>query len=327
MKSFLSFLLVFLAACLGAQEPSKLKLTKTIPLPGVKGRFDHFAFDPNGHRLFVAALGNDTLEVIDRVEGKRLKTLGGLRKPTGVLYLARSNLIAVANGEDGTLKVFNGASYELTKTLSGLDDADNLRYDATQAVIYLGYGAGALAVIDATTLQQTGSIKLSAHPESFQLEAGGSRAFVNLPDAKQVSVVDVEKRTVTATWPTERFRSNFPMALDEDSHRLFVGCRLPARLLVLDSSTGMSIANLEISGDADDLFYDVKLKRLYISCGEGFVDVIEQQTPDHYRRLERIPTRLGARTSFFSSSTGELFVAVPKKGTEAAELRVYQVQP
>jgi hypothetical protein len=293
----------------------------------VKGRFDHFAIDAGGHRLFVAALGNDSLEVIDIAAGRPLRSIPGLHKPTGVLFLPDHNRIVVANGDSGTLQVFDGASYAPIATLAGLDDADNLRYDAPARTIHLGCAAGALALIDADSLKQTATIPLGAHPESFQLEAAGNRVFINLPDAKQVSVVDRQSRRVTATWKLDRFHSNFPMALDEIHQRLFLGCRLPARLLVLDATTGKPVANLELSGDIDDLFYDAKRGRLYASCGEGFLDVIRQQGPDGYTRVERKATRTGARTCFFSSVTDELFLAVPKRGAEPAELRIYRPAP
>jgi DNA-binding beta-propeller fold protein YncE len=208
-----------------------------------------------------------------------------------------------------------------------LDDADNLRLDAKTKQMFLGYGDGALAVIDTATLKPTGSIKLTAHPESFQLETLGKRIFVNVPDAKQVAVIDRDKQAVTGTWPMEKVHANFPMALDEVRHRLFVGCRQPPRLVVFDTSTGKPVTDLALSGDTDDLFFDAKLKRLYVSCGEGFVDVIEQRSADNYDKRERLPTRAGARTSFFSISTGELVVAVPQRGNEEAELRVFQTQP
>lgn len=318
-------LALFCSLTLGvAGEPGSLKLTKTIPLPGVKGRFDHFAADVKGHRLFVAALGNDTLEVVDVATGKRLQSITGLHKPTGVAYFAGSNEIGVANGDDGTFKVFDGTSYNLKRTLGSLDDTDNVRFDATSGLTYIGYGSGALAVIDARTMKQTASIALAAHPESFQLETSGSRIFVNMPDAKQVAVVDREKRSVIATWPMTKFRANFPMALDEANHRLFVGCRQPARLVVFDTSTGKPVADLALSGDTDDLFYDAKRKRLYVSCGEGFVDVVEQRDADTYPLRERVPTRAGARTSFFSAELGEFYLAVPQRGKQEAEIRVFQ---
>src|SRR5438034_9074904 len=156
-----------LAACLmalniQAADKSSLTLVKTIALPGVKGRFDHFAIDAKGHRLFVAALGNNTLEVLDIAGGKHLKSLTGLHKPQGVLYLAEQNQIAVANGDDGTLKLFDGTSYKLVKSLGSLEDADNVRFDPKKKLIYVGFGEGGLALIDSTTMKQTGSIKLAA---------------------------------------------------------------------------------------------------------------------------------------------------------------------
>ena len=326
MKCFAVLLLCSLSLHVRAQEPATLKLTKTIALPGVKGRFDHFAIDAKGHRLFVAALGNNTLEIIDTAEGKRLKTISGLHKPTGVLYLAAQNQIAVANGDDGTLKVFDGTSYALVKTLGSLDDADNLRFDDRTKQMFLGYGDGAIAVIDSTTMKQTASIKLAAHPESFQLEAQGNRVFVNVPDAKQVAVIDRDKQTVTATWSMEKFHANFPMALDEVGHRLFIGCRQPARLVVFDTATGKTVTDLAISGDTDDLFYDAKRKRLYISCGDGFIDVISQRNADTCEIKERIATRSGARTAYSSPVLNQFYLAVPQRGSQPTELQVFSVQ-
>ncbi|MBI3850033.1 MAG: hypothetical protein HY298_07060 [Verrucomicrobia bacterium] len=308
-----------------AQEPAALKLVKTIPLPGVKGRFDHFAVDAKGGRLFVAALGNNTLEVLDVAAGKRLKSITGLRKPTGVVFLPELNQIGVANGDDGSFKLFDGVSYQLANNLPGLDDADNVRRDAKTKLIYVGYGDGALAILDSAGRTKLGEVKLPAHPESFQLEADGSRIFVNVPDAQQVVVIDREKKSIMATWPMKQFKANFPMALEEANHRLFLGCRQPSRLVVFDTASGKPVADLAISGDTDDLFYDAKHKRLYISCGEGFIDIIEQRDADNYKSLEKIPTAAGARTSFFSPELSLLYLAVPHRGNQSAETRIYQI--
>jgi WD40 repeat protein len=295
-----------------------------VPLPGVKGRFDHFAVDVNTHCVFVAALGNNTLEVIDAAAAKRLHTITGLHKPTGVAFLADANRLVVANGDDGTVKIFDGTSYELIKSIDGLDDADNVRYDGKARLLYVGYGDGALGIIDSQKLAQIGSIKLKAHPESFQLEQDGSRIFVNVPDAKHIAIVDREKRRVVATWSMEEFQANFPMALDELNRRLFIGCRKPARLVVFDAQTGKPVTNLAISGDTDDLFYDVPRKRLYISCGEGSIDVVEQTSTAAWKRVVRVPTSAGARTSFFSPSLNLFFLAVPVRGERPAELEIFR---
>jgi DNA-binding beta-propeller fold protein YncE len=317
-----AFLLAALAATAG--DTAALTLVQTIPLPGVKGRFDHFAIDTKGQRLFVAALGNNTLETIDLAAGKRLGSLPGMAKPTGVLYLPEADQILVANGDDGTLKTISGSDDKVLRQLPGLDDADNLRLDPKTKLAWLGYGGGALAVIDPAGAKALATVKLPAHPESFQIDPDGSQLFVNLPDAKQIAIIDREKRVVTGAWPLDKFQANFPIALDASHHRLFVGCRRPSRLLVFDTLAGKPIADLPISGDTDDLFYDAARKRIYVSCGEGFLDTIEQTTPDTYRPHSKLPTSPGARTSFFSPTLDRLYLAVPASGLRHAEIRVYR---
>lgn len=324
MKTVAAILLCLAAVGFGADSPSALKVSVAIPLRGVSGRFDHCAIDVKGQRLFIAALGNNTVEVLDLPTGKRLGTVSGVRKPQGVAYLPESNHLVVASGGDDMVKFFDAAGFKLLATVQGLPDVDNLRLDASAGIIYAGYGDGALAVIDAATMKQIASIKLAGHPESFQLETNGSRIFVNVPDAKHIAVVDRQSRSVAATWPLTEFRANFPMALDEASHRLFVGCRHPARLLILDTASGQRLADVEISGDTDDLFYDAKRRRLYVSCGEGFVDVIEQQGSEKFRRREQVPTRGGARTSFFSADRDEFYLAVPQRILHEAEVWIYR---
>lgn len=321
------FALFFCSLCMVARAGQPIvRMFKTISLPGVSGRFDHFSVDLNGHRLFVAALGNDTLEIIDVAAGKSLHTIAGLHKPQGVAFLPGHHQIVVANGGDGTVKFFNGDSYTLEKAVEKLDDADNVRVDSAEKIVYVGYGDGALAAIDASTARHVGDIKLPGHPESFQLEEQGDRIFVNVPNAKQITVLSRKTGSVVATWPMTKFHANFPMALDEENHRLFIGCRRPARLVILDTESGRLIADLEISGDTDDVFYDPKLKLVYISCGAGFIDVISQEDANAYAARERVPSSSGARTAFFSPEREELYLAVPLRGKQIAEIRTYKTE-
>ena len=308
-----------------AAEPTTLKLVKTIGLPDVKGRLDHLAIDVKGQRLFVAALGSNTVEVFDLKAGKQLRSIAGCNKPQGLLYLPKGNLLFVANGGDGRLRIYDCSSFRPLVTIGSLDDADNLRYDAKLDRVYVGYGDGALGVVNPVTGVLTGSIKLLGHPESFQLEQEGSRIFVNVPQAGHVAVIERQTRTMLEAWLLPDAKANFPMALDERDHRLFVGCRNPARLVVLETTSGKTVTELPISGDTDDLFYDAQRKRLYVSCGEGFVDVIEQGDVDSYKLMEKIPTASGARTSFFSPELEQFYLAVPRRGEHPAEIRVYDI--
>jgi len=332
IPSLIFLSLVGLASVIEAREDKEasLALVQTIPLEGVRGRFDHFALDEIGRRLFVAALGNDSLEVLDVHAGKRLRTIGGIRMPTGVVFLPESNLIGVASGRGGDLEIFSGEDYSRVARVPGLDDADNVRRDEAGGPgrVIVGYGDGALAGIDvgAGDARLAWSVPVPAHPESFQLEARGRRAFVNTPGAGGLQVVDRTSgnERVLAGWSLGDSGANFPMALDEDDARLFVGCRRPPKLLVIDTTSGSRVAELEICGDTDDLFFDRKRERLYVSCGEGFIDVIDRLSTDEYRHRERIRTRAGARTSYFSAGKDELYLAVPAREGQEAEIRVYR---
>lgn len=325
MKSIALICVPLLTLNLHAADTNTLAFVKSIPLPGVRGRIDHFALDRRGQRLFMAALGNDTVEVIDLASDKKLRSIGDCSTPQGVAFVPGANRLFIANGGSGTVNMLDGASFKILRSIGDLPDADNVRYDAKAGLIYVGYGDGALAVIGATNGEYITRIKLTGHPESFQLEKNGNRIFVNVPDANQIAVIDREKRAVVATWPMGKFHSNFPMALDEANHRLFVGCRHPARLVVLDTASESKVTDVEIAGDTDDVFYDANRKQIYVSCGAGFIDVIEQRNANSFQLREQIPTSGGARTSFFAAEQNKLFLAV-RAGilSGGAEIRIYQ---
>jgi DNA-binding beta-propeller fold protein YncE len=308
-----------------AQSNPPLRLETTIPMPDVQGRIDHMFFDARSGRLFVAALGNNTVEVIDVKQGKRVRSISGLHEPQGILYLSGPKRLYVANGDDGTLRVFDGTSYQPVGTTKLGDDADNVRWDDEAHRIYVGYGSGALAVVDETGVK-IGEIPLDAHPESFRLESHGARIFVNLPHSRKIAVVDKRTRSVIATWTTDDAFDNFPMALDQANRRLFVVCRRPARLLALHADSGHVIGAWPIVGDCDDVFYDAAMKRIYATGGEGKISVFQQEDADHYNEIARIPTRKGARTSLFSADTHSLYVAARRQGSDPAAIYVYDVQ-
>jgi len=309
-----------------AQEKAPLRAVQTIALPNVEGRIDHLAADLQGQRLFLAALGNNTLEVIDLKAGKVIHSVKGLHEPQGVAFIPEANAVYVANGGDGNCEAFAADSLTPLRNAKFSGDADNLRYDAATKLLYVGYGDGAMGVFEALTGKVVGEIKLPAHPEAFALEQSGARIFVNVPKAKQVAVIDRQKRTVIAHWPVTQAAANFPMALDEAHHRLFIGCRTPARLLVLDTESGKVVAQVECAGDTDDVFYDAKNQRIYVSGGAGFISVFAQLGADKYQPIAKIPTAAGARTSLFVPAFGRLYLAVPHRGGQAAEVRVYEAQ-
>jgi DNA-binding beta-propeller fold protein YncE len=302
------------------------QLKEKIPLPGVEGRLDHMDFDAAGQRLFACALGNNSLEVIDLRKSERIHSITGLGSPQGVVYIPGSDRIFVANDKGGICKFYDGKSYQQVGELNLGDDADNVCYDASAKRIYAGFGNGGIAVISAADGKSIASIKLAAHPEAFTLEKQGRRIFVNVPNADQVAVVDREKGAVIATWKTNVASANFPMALDETNHRLFVGCRHPSKLVVLDTESGEVITSIGISGDADEVFYDDKRHRIYTVCGAGRIDIIAQAAANSYKVSSTIETAAGARTGLLVPEWNTLFVAVPRRGSQQAEIRRYQIE-
>jgi len=323
-----SALLVVCCGCIIAAhaEEKTLKLKQTIPLPGVEGRIDHFALDASGERLFVCALGNNTVEVLDLRKGERIRSITGFGAPQGIVYIPELDRLFVANDKGGIFKIYDGKSFQTVGELNFKDDADNVRYEDTTKRIYVGFGSGGIAIVNAQDGKQIGSIKLSAHPEAFELEKNGQRIFVNIPNSRHVAVIDRDKGEVVAKWQTDLAFGNFPMALDEANHRLFVGCRLPSKLVVLNTESGEVVAKVDISGDPDDLFYDSKRHRIYAICGAGKIDIIEQTDPNTYAASAKVNTADGARTGLFVSEGDTLFVAVPHRGLKQAEVRAYHVE-
>ena len=323
--------IAFAALAGNSQQTAPLRLLHTIPIPEVKGRIDHFDVDLAGRRLFMSALGNNTLEVFDLRANKLVHSIRGLHEPQGVTYAPESNRIFVANGADGTCSIFDGSTYQLLKTVHFSTDADDTRYDPATRHVFVGYGdqgnAG-LGILDATTGNLLQTIKLPDHPESFQLEKSGPRIFVNIPSAGNiVEVVDRTQGKVVATWKLGGGQDNFPMDLDEPDHRLFVACRTSPEVLVLDSDSGKIVASIPSVSHADDLWYDAAHKRAYVSGGGGFITVIGQDDVNHYRRIAQIKTLPGARTSFLVPHLERLYLGIWGLEGHSAELRVYETQP
>ncbi len=302
-----------------------LVLERTIPLPGVKGRIDHLALDPVHERLFVAALGNGSVEVVDLKTGAPAGRIAGLNEPQGVGYLQGADELAVASGGDGTVRFYRGADLAPAGVLVLGSDADNIRIDPVSGRIVVGYGSGALAVIDPASHRVISTVRLPAHPEGFQL--AGGRAWVNLPEAGRIAAVDLAGARVTASWPTPGLRFNFPMAFDPARAEVTAVFRVPSRLVVFDAASGTIRQSLDTCADADDLFHDARRHRAYVSCGSGDVEVFDVQRSG-YRALGRVSTRPGSRTSLFDPGADRLYVAA-RAGAfgEAAAILVYRPQP
>ena len=266
------------------------------------------AIDIRRHRLFVAELGNNSVDVIDLASGKVLHRFSGLKAPQGVAYVREPDVIVVTNADDGSVDIFGGNDFAALGTLNLGDDADNARVDYRDGHLLIGYGEGGLAAINLATRSKLQDIKLPGHPESFQIDPKSNRAFVNIPDAGQIAVIDLGAGRQVAKWAVPGLAENFPMAIDDSNTTIAIVFRAPPRLVFLDSSTGAVTGNYSTCTDADDVFFDAKRRRIYVSCGGGALDVFERADTET-RHIARIPTSSGARTSLFEPELDELYVA------------------
>jgi hypothetical protein len=312
-------------------EPQKevgseyLSLEKVIALPVVSGRIDHLAFNGESQIIYLAALGNNTVEIVDLPAGKVLYTIKDLHEPQGVEYLSFSKSIFVANGGTGICNFYDASTFQLTASLNFNDDADDVRYLANEKTVYVGYGNGGIGIISEESKKEFGRVTFNGHPEGFQVDPKTKKIWVNVPDDHSVKVLDGQLLKITNQWKIADIGGNFPMAYDSLHHRLFVGFRSPARMVVFDSETGKQVSSLPCAGDTDDLFYDAIKNRIILSGGSGYIDIFQQNTENDYSAIAHISSRKGARTSLWIPSTREFVVAAPRHNGQPAQLLVYRM--
>jgi WD40 repeat protein len=278
----------------------QLVLLKTVPLPQVRGRMDHMDVNPEDQLVYLAALGNNSLEIIDIKKGKHVHSITGLDEPQGVCYIPTHKEIFVANGGNGLCSFYNAETYQLLASIKLSSDADDVRYDSTNHKIYVGYGSGGIAVIDADNHQQVANIPLPGHPEGFQLDRSLNRIFVNIPDEHCIAFIDLAQKKLIGQWKTEQ-RSNYPMAIDTLKHLLFIGFRDPALISVIDASTGKEKSHYSSVSDMDDLYFDENTKQILASGGGGSIHIFKDSS-GHFLQTANIKTSSGARTSLLIPS-------------------------
>ena len=306
-------------------EKKELNLITKIILPNVRGRIDHVAYDLVNHFAFIAALGNNTVEVVNINAKRVVHTISGVHEPQGIVYIPSLKKLVVANGDNGDCVFFDATTYARSAVVHLKGDADNIRYDPPSNLLYVGYGEGGLALIDATTMKQVADIALDGHPESFQLSKKHDRIYINVPDADEIEVAELSTNKIVAKWKNTNASANFPMALDEKNNHLFIGCRSPGKLRMINTETGKDITAISCSGDADDVFYNAADSLVFVSAGKGFIDVFRAKE-NELVQINHIKTRYGARTSLLVASEKKFLLAVPAHGGNPAALWIYYTE-
>jgi DNA-binding beta-propeller fold protein YncE len=288
---------------------SPLHLVRKIELPNVKGRIDHMALDSSGGHLFVAEYGNGSVDDVDLASGKVAGRITALKEPQGVAWLPAVGQLAVASG-DGVVTFYRGADRQKVAAVRLGDDADNLRVDSQTGNLVVGYGSGALAVIDPAAHRVTRQLPLPAHPEAFEIV--GTSVFVNVPNANKIVVGNLALGRVTRSISTGSLFGNYPMASDPARSRIAVAYRRPGTLSVIDSRSGAAGFPVSICGDADDLYFHAG--HVLVVCGTGAIEYVDEKNG---HSVLRIRTQEGARTGLLDAVRGRLFVAVPARSGSA----------
>jgi DNA-binding beta-propeller fold protein YncE len=316
-----------LLATTPAATDSVVTFEASIPLGDIQGRIDHMAFDPKRQRVYVAALGNNSLEIVDVRTRQYIGRIKDLHEPQGVAYVPYSDYIVVTNGGDGYVDFYDAGSLKYLGNVHLGRDADNIRWDPKLNRLVVGFGEGGLAILDAREMRKLSRVPLPSHPESFQIDPSGHVAFVNVPQSNEVLKVDLESGKILQHWPTSPAGDNYPMALDAAHECVYVGCRTRTSLLVMNTESGKLQTRTGISEDVDDLWYDARASRIYASCGEGVLEVLKVVAGAGFEPLLSIKTSKGARTSLFVPEREEIIVAAPPTATTPARLLVYRVHP
>lgn len=316
------------AATLCAQQPAPLTLEKTITLPGVTGKFDHFALDEAGNRLFASSSGASAVVVIDLASDKIVEKLDGLGKPHGLAWIAETGRLFVTDGAKGELDVYAGVPLKRIQSIRLAEDADDLVYDGATKLLYVGFGGtnaanpARVAVVDTTALHLISTIPVTTHPEGVELDPATHRIFVNVADSGQVVVIDGKTHEIAATWSLHRCKDNTPLAFDADESLLLVGCRTPAEVVVLNGKTGIEGATMSSDTGADDLFFESATRHAFLITGAGTVDTFAVSADGSLAKLGATQTERGAKTGYLDERHRRLFIGVP--GTAgASSVRVY----
>jgi DNA-binding beta-propeller fold protein YncE len=314
------------------QSASLPTLQRTIELLDGTGKFDHFAIDQDKNRLFIAATGNQSVEVLDLNSGKVTQSVTGFGKPHGLAWVAETKNLYASDGTRADLKIIAGDPLKTVKSIKLSDDADDMVYDAKTHLLYVGHGGSdtanpaSIAIVDTQKQQLVKNLPVAAHPEGLEIDNATDRIFANIADASEIAVIDGKRQVQTATWKLSRAKDNVPLAYDSDNQLLFVACRAPGRLVVLDGISGKEINDLPSDSGADDIFYDAELHRIYLIAGSGVVDVYELDSNKSVHSIGVLRTSPGAKTGLFVPAQHALYVGVPSGSGRATSVLVYSTK-
>jgi DNA-binding beta-propeller fold protein YncE len=332
------FVCLVISTVASAQVPLKLVQTLLMPSVPIGPYADHVTVDADGHRLFATPQAAKAVVVLDINTGSVLHVISGVGNPHAILYRGDLKRIYVADGGDGSLKIYSSETYLLLNTIQLKAGTDNLAYDPATKYLYVTNGGEAdgkdlslLSIIDTTAETKIGDIRIDADKlEQARIDSAASRLYVNAPLKNEIIVVDLKQQAQVDTWFLTKGKTNMSMALDSNQHRLYVGCRdteVRGSVVIVDTQTGKEVDAFPIGGWVDDTIYDAKRNRIYAVTGVGEVYTFQGNKQGGYKALDLTDTAILAKTGTYSPELDRLFVVVPRLGFASSKARILAFQP
>lgn len=281
---------------------------------GGEGRWDYVTADAANHRLYVPR--STHVQVLDSETGKQIADWPDTAGVHGVALVADKNLGFASNGQANTVSVFDlKADRRITDVPVG-KGPDAITYDAASGnVLVFNHKGGTITLIstDPDAKFRTQEIEVGGALEAG-VPDGKGHAFVNVEDKNEVVEFDTKAGTVIAHWPLGKGEGPTGIALDPETHRLFVGCGENNLLAILNADTGEVIDSLPIGAHCDGVDFDPQLKQAYASCGDGTLAVAKEDADGKVTMGESVSTKAGARTISVDRTTHRIYLPTAEFG-------------
>lgn len=314
---------------------SSVRLIHTVTLSGYSGDFDHFAADFDRNRLLLAAEDHGTVEVFDLKTSAHLQTVTGFGNPHSILVRKGVSTVFITDSTKANATIRDAGTYAKKQTVNLTPGSDTAKYDSATNTLYVVTGGkdvdmktANLEAVNPDTGAKLGSITFpDNHVEAMAFVANDPRLFINLTQTNKLAVVDRKSMKVIATWPVPPAQQNAMVAFDSAQHRVYVVCRSPGMVVVMNSDTGAVVDKQPAPLRADEVQYDPNTHRLYVPGGEGYMGIYDTSDPNHLKILEKVQTAPGAKTGLLIPEMHRLFLAVsPGESKATAKVLTYEVK-
>lgn len=293
---------------------------------GGEGGWDYLTVDEQ-HKLLYVPRSTHTM-VLDAKTGKTVADIPGQKRNHGVALVPKAGRGFITDGEDASVTIFDLNTHKVIGKIKAADDADGVIYDPGSGKVLVVCGDAGVMIpiapdVDPIAGKADPAVELGGKPEFLAADRGG-KAYINLVDKNEVAVVDTKAMKVLQKWPTAPGGSPVGMSIDFVHHRLFIGCRRPQKLIVMDAKDGKVLADLPIGAGVDATKFD---RDIFASCGDGTLTVARETTPGKFEVIQTVETPRGARTMGIDPGTQTIYLPTAEFEPMAAGERRARSKP